>query len=68
MVFLAIQFHNEHEVNNQRSTKTMAKKKTKKEGLYRAIIKHIFNSHFKKGMTEFEFNREEITDAAVSFT
>lgn len=43
----------------------MAKPKT--TPAYKTIISHIFSDHFRRGMTEFEFDRDEI-DAAVAKT
>lgn len=40
------------------------KAKTKRIGRYRQIIEHIFDRHFKPGLTEFEFDREEISETA----
>jgi DNA modification methylase len=39
-------------------------RKTSTSELYKPIIAHIFNAHFKEGLREFEFEREEITRAA----
>jgi hypothetical protein len=33
---------------------------------YSSIINHIFQSHWKKGLTEFEFHRDEMIGAAIS--
>ena len=38
----------------------------KKPNAYAAIIDRIFAGNFKKGMTEFEFAREDIAAAAVA--
>lgn len=34
--------------------------KSKDKPAYRTIISHIFSKHFRRGMTEFEFDRDEI--------
>ena len=38
----------------------------KPNSAYRTIISHIFNSNYSKGMTEFEFHRDEISAAVVA--
>lgn len=35
-----------------------------KQGAYKKIIEEIFFAHYKKGETEFLFEREEIADTA----
>lgn len=35
-----------------------------KDNRYKQLISHIFFAHYKKGMTEFAFERDEIIDAA----
>src|SRR3972149_5989654 len=37
---------------------------TKEPNLYTKILEAIFEKHFKKGMTEIEFERTEISEAA----
>ncbi len=39
--------------------------KTKRIGAYVAIIQDIFLKYFKEGMTEFEFDREDIAESAA---
>ena len=39
--------------------------KIKRIGRYRKIIEDIFQRHFEIGMTEFQFNREEISETAL---
>ncbi len=43
----------------------MAAAKTAKAAQYTTIIIHIFQKHWKKGMSEFEFHRDEMVDAAA---
>ena len=37
----------------------------KKPNRYGAIIERVFDQHFKKGLKEFEFTREEFAEAAT---
>jgi hypothetical protein len=37
---------------------------TKKATQYASIIQHIFQKHWKKGMEDFEFHRDEMVEAA----
>jgi hypothetical protein len=40
--------------------------KTAKTAQYTSIIVHIFQNHWKKGMEEFEFHRDELVEAAAA--
>ena len=37
---------------------------TKKLNTYQAIIQHIFKNHYRTGIDDFTFTREEIAEAA----
>ena len=39
----------------------------KKTNRYNDIIEKVFRNHYKKGLTEFEFKREEIERVAAEF-
>jgi hypothetical protein len=39
-------------------------KKNEKTAQYSSIIRHIFQTYWKKGLEEFEFHRDELVDAA----
>lgn len=44
--------------------KAAAEKVAKKSNRYGAIIERVFNQHYKRGLKEFEFTRDEFADAA----
>ena len=44
--------------------KTVADKVAKKSNRYGAIIERVFSQHYKRGLKEFEFTRDEFAEAA----